>query len=713
MKQLFKVLLILTLVIGLNNEFLRLNSQINKIKFSPEKLREQHKFMNVTTQDSKENRINNATGDDYAKDNYEKHMRNIFQTHSSIISMLGVPIAYLTGNYSDKGLDLDDDGRYDRLVIEVEVNVTQSGNRTYYLDLRLTLVQEGRDFFERIFPNLYFGINTVPVPFKINFLYSRRLNSSYRVNHVTLGYVNKTTTSYIPTDRVFSSIYTTRIYNYTEFDPPKAFLMNNYNDRGLDTNGDGRFDQLIIDLEINFTKSGEYQVKLELEPSGEKSAISRYWDKGINNVSVPFDTYGFYGKQESSHHKVEYIRIEELNWNLLDYAYQPYITRVYNFTEFDIDFIAIDGLEHFLSLIREENWPGEGTSLNPYIIEGITINGSYGKFLISISRTNVHFHIRNCTLMSGEIGLYLSNVKNGIISHNTFQNTYDAIKFEFADNNIITCNTINTNYNGISVESNNNTIAKNIIFSNKKSGIILQKGSKNNIIRNNAIYNNRENGIYLGEATKNTITKNMIVNNHHTSIALGSKSQSNLIEWNDFKNNPNIVDYGRNNAFFGNYWYEWENNKSYIPISGNGDSNLQSSPNHLSKPRVLFPNGGEIMMKNILIDWVPAKDELEHDITYSVYYSSNNGSTWFLLGTKLSTTSFRWEVRNVSIGSAFLVKVTALDSFGFETWDTSDQSFTFNPQPPPTLHIRVILFLLLCSFLFIVIGYNKYSSKKL
>ena len=708
----FKVLLLLILVIGLNNEFLRLNGQINTIKFSPEKLREQHKFMNATTQGSKENWIKNATGDDYSKYNDEYYMRDFFQTHSSIISTLGVPIAYLTGNYSDKGLDLDDDGLYDWLVIEVEVNVTQSGNRTYYLDLGLTLVQEGRDFYKRIFPNLYFGINTVPVPFKINFLYSRLLNSSYRVKHVTIGYIINSGATYIPTDQV-SYIYTTRVYNYTEFDPPKAFLMNKYSDRGLDSNGDGRFDQLIIEIEINFTKSQEYQVKLELEPSGEKSSISGYWEKGINNVSVPFDTYGFYGRQESSHYKVEYIRIEELNWNLLDYAYQPYITRVYNFTEFDIDFIAIDGSEHFLSLIREENWPGEGTSLNPYIIEGITFNGSYGKFLINISRTNVHFHIRNCTLISGEFGIYLSNVKNGVISHNTFQNTYDAIKLEFAGNNIITYNTINTSYNGISIESNNNTIAKNIIFSNKKSGIILQKGAKNNIIRNNAIYNNREKGIYLGGATQNTITKNMIVNNHHTSITLGSKSQSNLIEWNDFKKNSKIVDYGHNNAFFGNYWYEWANNKSYIPISGNSDSNLQSSPNHLSKPRVLFPNGGEIMMKDILIKWVPAKDELEHDITYSVYYSSNNGSTWFLLGAKLSTTSFRWEVRNVSIGSAFLVKVTALDSFGFETWDTSDQSFTFNPQPPPTLQVRVIIFLFLCSFLFIVVGYNKYSSKKL
>ena len=66
---------------------------------------------------------------------------------------------------------------------------------------------------------------------------------------------------------------------------------------------------------------------------------------------------------------------------------------------------------------------GEGTELDPYIIEHWVINSSgYNKDCIMIENTDAHFIIRNCTLTNadnGKVGIYCNNVTNGVMVNNT------------------------------------------------------------------------------------------------------------------------------------------------------------------------------------------------------------------------------------------------------------------------------------------------------
>jgi len=82
--------------------------------------------------------------------------------------------------------------------------------------------------------------------------------------------------------------------------------------------------------------------------------------------------------------------------------------------------IVIDGDANFTDTASYEGWIGDGSSGNPFIINGLDIDlGGVIGYCIKISNTRVNFTISNCnltgTLYPGS-GIYLENVTYGKIS---------------------------------------------------------------------------------------------------------------------------------------------------------------------------------------------------------------------------------------------------------------------------------------------------------
>ncbi len=583
------------------------------------------------------------------------------------------PAAYIIGVLNDWGQDTDGDGLFNQLILDVEINVTVTGS--YIIGIYLESTVEYELYSGEVEDYLTIGIHKLAIPIDIS-SYIFQLNTSYKLaDRNTNTWIADQTSNVI--DEAYVP-YITRVYNYTEFDGPGAILTGNYYDRGLDTNGDGRFDKFVIDVEVNFTTPGDYQINLEVISYGRNdvnadSSISGYWEMGVRNVSMPIPTYSFYATMINSVYIIENVAIYDSKTFCLEWVDHPYTTRVYNFTEFDIGLIYIDGNSEFSKLIQAENWKGDGSRSNPYIIEDLSLKslsstGQEGT-QIQILNTNKYFTITNCSLTGGEVGIYLSNVMNGNISYNIIQDNKVGITLQFADNNTIAYNTINGNSMGV-------------ILGTQSPVEPLKAECNNNLIINNAIFDNDLFGLSIGVESKN-----------------------NVVKWNDFRSNA-VYDNNGENSFIENYWFEWaENESTSILLVGNQDINPYTSPNHLSKPVVLFPNYRETLISKVLIDWVPAKDILGHDVTYTVYYSSDNGNTWNLLASDLTITNYQWEFQNISFGSFYLIKVVGFDSFGFYSMDRSDHPFTIRspPQPPSTLPFRIVVLLVLFSFLFILI----------
>jgi hypothetical protein len=91
-------------------------------------------------------------------------------------------------------------------------------------------------------------------------------------------------------------------------------------------------------------------------------------------------------------------------------------------SQFEDDPVRISNNTEFFT----QGWPGNGTYLNPYLLENLTIyaeDGPHGYSAIDISNTNVPFIIRNCTLrlpaVSYGAAIRLYNVTDGRIMNCT------------------------------------------------------------------------------------------------------------------------------------------------------------------------------------------------------------------------------------------------------------------------------------------------------
>lgn len=220
------------------------------------------------------------------------------------------------------------------------------------------------------------------------------------------------------------------------------------------------------------------------------------------------------------------------------------------------DPIRIDNDTDLKNTAKAENWLGNGSEDNPYIIEGYEIDGSGNGSCIYIGNTTEYFVVTDC---------YLHDAKGD--HRDYFDNT--AVHFYRVTNGIVKNNTISScGHYGIYLRGSKDTCLKNnVVRRNNDDGIYLV-GSKNNILINNTVESNEWDGISLKEKSdNNTIANNTLVDNGD-SIEMIS-SNRNLIYHNRFMN-PYYpaFDNGSNrwNASYpsgGNFWAGYDGHDNY------------------------------------------------------------------------------------------------------------------------------------------------------
>ncbi len=227
-------------------------------------------------------------------------------------------------------------------------------------------------------------------------------------------------------------------------------------------------------------------------------------------------------------------------------------------------YILIESNEDFIHQANVKGWPGNGSADNPIRIENLYINTSmiwYFPCLIRIENTSVYFEIKDCILIGGHYGIYLSYASNGKILNNVITNvTGTGITCQSASNLSILENIIINCKDGtqfLAIE--NMTFAKNSIIRNNETGTLIDQCTLC-LILNNTFY---ENGIWgldlLGE--NNILIDNLFLNNTYEGLFLNYWSFHNRITQNTFiANNANkwqVKDDGIANQFDNNYWDNW------------------------------------------------------------------------------------------------------------------------------------------------------------
>jgi len=150
--------------------------------------------------------------------------------------------------YSDRGLDMDNDGDYDYLRIEFQVQAAQEGN---YRLLAALKDNEG-EMIASVVQDLHLlaGINAISLDFPGGAINGHGVNGPYQVVSVALLDENGAIVDYQ------QLAHTTQAYNYTDFSPQFVSLAGSYRDYGRDTDGNGLYDYLDIDISVIPGESG-------------------------------------------------------------------------------------------------------------------------------------------------------------------------------------------------------------------------------------------------------------------------------------------------------------------------------------------------------------------------------------------------------------------------------------------------------------------------
>ncbi|MHA2003262.1 MAG: NosD domain-containing protein [Candidatus Thorarchaeota archaeon] len=198
--------------------------------------------------------------------------------------------------------------------------------------------------------------------------------------------------------------------------------------------------------------------------------------------------------------------------------------------------IVMDGDANFSATALAEGWLGDGSSGNPYIIDGLTIDSGGGAgHCINISNTRVNFTIQNCNLTgaSANAGIFLSNVSHGSLINNTSTLNRHGIYIVDSSHNTIANNTFNGNsdHGANMYDSDFNTVTNNDCNDNGNYGMRLYY-CDSNVFSRNLCGNSRYDGIHARYALFNIFEHNTCNGNRENGIEIIYYSSGNMLSHN-------------------------------------------------------------------------------------------------------------------------------------------------------------------------------------
>jgi hypothetical protein len=236
-----------------------------------------------------------------------------------------------TCTYSDYGTDTDGDGLYNYLTAELSVNITTAGDYTlegWLYDKNGTAMMMANN-------STYLDIGDQLVLFSFDGLTLRRyrVDGPYNLKYLKLYDENDTQIDFI------YDAYNTSAYNYTDFQSPTTSFRDTYSDYGLDTNGDGFFEYLTVEIGLNVTTAGNYTTHGGLHDCyGNETTIGiynlTYLNAGNQTVTLNFDGSFIYKHGVNGSFNLTNLLLYDGNGTLIDNSYYAYTTSAYNYTDF-------------------------------------------------------------------------------------------------------------------------------------------------------------------------------------------------------------------------------------------------------------------------------------------------------------------------------------------------------------------------------------------
>lgn len=271
----------------------------------------------------------------------------------------------ILGNYSDEVRDINNNSLYDILTLKANISINKTGY--YFLiwnlnDTNGTMVASKSCRY--LLNNGTYQLNCDFDGFDIN---RHKLNGPY---FLTLALYSEGLEMNLIDFK--SNIFETKFYNYTDFEGQQGSLTHRYFDYGEDTNGDSKFDNLIINVEVKINIGGNYTIEGFLindkDTTLDFANKSLYLNPGTNYVQLCFDGKAITQRKINGSYILNYLSLfDELN-SRIDFVYDAYKTKIYTYNEF------FSYKNHFATLSKDEGEDINGDGIFEYLSIDIGVN---------------------------------------------------------------------------------------------------------------------------------------------------------------------------------------------------------------------------------------------------------------------------------------------------------------------------------------------------
>lgn len=248
-------------------------------------------------------------------------------------------LAILSGAYTDAGVDADNDGQREALRITVGVTVTAPAT---YQVVGWLQSGTGADLaWAYASANLSEGAQQMQLEFDGQLLRLHGENGPYKLAHIEL----RTGDDGDVVDFA-DNAYTTAAYDVTSFVAPAVTFTSAYADSGVDSNSNGLFDTLNVNVGVHVNSAGSYTLVGWLyaaDGTAIPGAVATTTFTSSGTQTLPFDGKSIRWHRKNGPYSLRYLEVRDANQERVAFLAQAYTTpTAYTATQFEPGGAEID-----------------------------------------------------------------------------------------------------------------------------------------------------------------------------------------------------------------------------------------------------------------------------------------------------------------------------------------------------------------------------------
>ncbi|SEH65124.1 hypothetical protein SAMN05660691_00643 [Rheinheimera pacifica] len=234
------------------------------------------------------------------------------------------PLSILSG--TDQGIDVDADSLFDLLRVQVELNVMTAGE----YQVKATLLGAGNSVQNILLPvTLIQGSQSLSLDFSGVAIYRAQTDGPFEIA-INIADMNDRT--------VASKTLLSQPYQYLQFEGLIEF-SGNLQAQGIDSNGNGRFEQLQVDIPVLSRTIGDFNIRATLrDSSGNKLLVAEQsirFDNSNQLLRFLFDGAAIYNLQMDGPYTLTLILVQTANNYISDVVIVPQTTQSFSYEEFE------------------------------------------------------------------------------------------------------------------------------------------------------------------------------------------------------------------------------------------------------------------------------------------------------------------------------------------------------------------------------------------